>query len=59
MKPPRGYNRDMPIYEYACRACRHEFETLVRGAEAPSCGSARACALRHPAAIRAVRAPAQ
>jgi putative FmdB family regulatory protein len=29
----------MPIYEYACRACRHEFETLVRGAEAPSCAS--------------------
>lgn len=27
----------MPIYEYACRACGHEFETLVRGAEQPSC----------------------
>jgi putative FmdB family regulatory protein len=27
----------MPIYEYACRACGHEFETLVRGAETPSC----------------------
>lgn len=27
----------MPIYEYACRSCGHEFETLVRGAEAPSC----------------------
>jgi len=27
----------MPIYEYACRACGHEFETLVRGSEAPSC----------------------
>jgi putative FmdB family regulatory protein len=27
----------MPIFEYACRACGHEFETLVRGAEAPSC----------------------
>jgi putative FmdB family regulatory protein len=27
----------MPIYEYACRSCRHEFETLVRGSEAPSC----------------------
>ncbi|MGQ0653094.1 MAG: FmdB family zinc ribbon protein [Betaproteobacteria bacterium] len=29
----------MPIYEYACRACGHEFETLVRGAETPSCAS--------------------
>ncbi len=27
----------MPIYEYACRACGREFETLVRGAETPSC----------------------
>ena len=27
----------MPIYEYACRACGHEFETLVRGSEKPSC----------------------
>jgi putative FmdB family regulatory protein len=27
----------MPIYEYACRACGHEFETLVRGADTPSC----------------------
>lgn len=23
----------MPIYEYACRSCGHEFETLVCGAE--------------------------
>lgn len=29
----------MPIFEYACRACRHEFETLVRAAEAPTCAS--------------------
>ena len=27
----------MPIYEYACRACGNEFETLVRGGETPSC----------------------
>jgi putative FmdB family regulatory protein len=27
----------MPIYEYACRSCGHEFETLVRASEAPSC----------------------
>ena len=29
----------MPIYEYACRACGHEFETLVRGSEQPACSS--------------------
>jgi putative FmdB family regulatory protein len=27
----------MPIFEYACRDCHAEFETLVRGAETPSC----------------------
>jgi putative FmdB family regulatory protein len=27
----------MPIFEYACRACGHEFETLVRASETPSC----------------------
>jgi putative FmdB family regulatory protein len=31
----------MPIYEYVCRGCAHEFEKLVRreGAAAPSCPS--------------------
>jgi putative FmdB family regulatory protein len=27
----------MPIYEYVCRKCHHEFETLVRGDEKPNC----------------------
>ena len=35
----------MPIYEYACRSCEHEFETLQKISEAPlvdcpSCGEA-------------------
>jgi len=35
----------MPIYEYRCRQCQDEFETLVRNArdeeqiECPQCGS--------------------
>ena len=31
----------MPIYEYVCRKCFHEFELLLRGeehAKCPSCG---------------------
>lgn len=31
----------MPIYEYACKACDHRFEALVRGQQTlacPSCG---------------------
>jgi len=27
----------MPIYEYHCRGCGRDFETLVRGSEAPAC----------------------
>ena len=33
----------MPIYEYTCKSCEHQFETLVRSTETPvcaSCGSA-------------------
>ena len=29
----------MPIHEYSCHACGHEFETLVRSSETPSCAS--------------------
>ena len=34
----------MPIYEYACKKCKQEFELLVRGSETlecPECGSKR------------------
>ncbi len=27
----------MPIFEYACRDCGQQFETLVRGADTPAC----------------------
>jgi putative FmdB family regulatory protein len=27
----------MPLYEYLCKGCSHQFETLVRGAETPEC----------------------
>lgn len=29
----------MPIFEYACHACGHAFEALVRRSEAPACPS--------------------
>ncbi|HEY8176298.1 MAG TPA: zinc ribbon domain-containing protein [Gemmatimonadaceae bacterium] len=29
----------MPIYEYACKSCGHEFEKLVRGGKTPVCAS--------------------
>lgn len=27
----------MPIYEYTCKSCGHEFEALVRGGKTPKC----------------------
>ena len=27
----------MPIFEYHCSACGHEFETLVRSSDTPGC----------------------
>jgi putative FmdB family regulatory protein len=27
----------MPVYEYVCRKCAHEFEELVLGRETPAC----------------------
>src|SRR5437762_3594987 len=36
----------MPIYEYACRACGHEFEALVLpGSGEPGCPSCESCDL--------------
>jgi putative FmdB family regulatory protein len=32
----------MPIYDYSCKSCGHEFEALVRNADAPACPSCHA-----------------
>ena len=29
----------MPMFEYACRACGHQFEALVRASDQPACAS--------------------
>ncbi|HSV29582.1 MAG TPA: zinc ribbon domain-containing protein [Candidatus Omnitrophota bacterium] len=29
----------MPLYSYRCKGCDHQFETLVMGADTPSCPS--------------------
>ena len=36
----------MPLYEYICKACRHEFEALVRSQDpAPACPSCKSADL--------------
>lgn len=31
----------MPIYDYLCKDCGHEFEALVRNAQQPACPSCK------------------
>ena len=35
----------MPIYEYKCRACGHQFEKIVRLNETPGCPECEGCDL--------------
>jgi putative FmdB family regulatory protein len=35
----------MPLYEFVCQSCRHRFEQLVMGDDAPSCPECRGRAL--------------
>jgi putative FmdB family regulatory protein len=35
----------VPIFEYICKACRHRFETIVRGSAIPECPSCKNTAL--------------
>ncbi|HEY6361202.1 MAG TPA: zinc ribbon domain-containing protein [Vicinamibacterales bacterium] len=35
----------MPLYEYACRECAHQFEALVRGGKTPECPACHGTAL--------------
>lgn len=51
----------MPMYEYACSDCNHEFETLVRSdtvPQCPQCQSTRLTKLLSVFATSTDRAPA-
>lgn len=46
----------MPIFEYACKQCGKEFETLVRaGSEVPSCPSCKSVELEKLISLPAVK----
>ncbi|WP_146373476.1 FmdB family zinc ribbon protein [Symmachiella macrocystis] len=48
----------MPIFEYACSACQHEFELLVRNGEqvkCPDCGAGKLEKLLSAPAAHATR----
>ncbi|NOZ40467.1 MAG: zinc ribbon domain-containing protein [Planctomycetes bacterium] len=51
----------MPLYDFVCQECHREQELLVRGEEAPKCGSCGSTALQKllsvPAAHTAKEGP--
>jgi putative FmdB family regulatory protein len=40
--PQEDYRIAMPIYEYECRGCGHQFEQLIRTGDTPACPSCHA-----------------
>jgi len=49
----------MPIYEYACSRCGHEFEMLVRSSTVPGCPSCRSTELEKKLSVFATAGPAE
>jgi len=45
----------MPLFEYACQACDHEFEALVRGNVTPECPACRSQSLERRQSVFAAR----
>ena len=49
----------MPLYLYACRACGHEFETLVRAGHEPACPACKGTDLERQPSTFAVKSSGQ
>ena len=45
----------MPIFEYQCTSCRHEFETLVRTGDTPACPTCASQALTKLISLPAIK----
>lgn len=45
----------MPLFEYACKSCDHQFESLVRGGEIPECPSCHGTTLERRQSVFAAR----
>jgi putative FmdB family regulatory protein len=48
----------MPLFEYACQACEHQFEVLVRNGAAPTCPACQSAALERRQSVFAARSAA-
>ena len=49
----------MPLYLYVCRACQHEFETLVRAGSEPACPACKSQDLERQPTTFAVKSSGQ
>jgi putative FmdB family regulatory protein len=47
----------MPLFEYACRGCGHQFEYLTREGQSPSCPSCAGADLEKQLSVFAVSSP--
>jgi putative FmdB family regulatory protein len=47
----------MPLYEYQCRSCQHQFELLVRRGDTPACPACRSEELERSISSFAVTTP--
>jgi putative FmdB family regulatory protein len=47
----------MPIFEYTCQACGHQFEFLVRGQASPACPSCKSKKLQRLWSLPSVVTP--
>ena len=45
----------MPIFEYRCKGCQHEFEALVRKSDVPACPSCKATDLERLLSLPALK----
>ena len=48
----------VPLYDFHCRACGHEFEALVRGSDQPTCSSCKGTDLEKRLSLFAVNSEA-
>ena len=48
----------MPIFEYICKSCNHQFEALVRGSKTPVCPECRGEDLEKQFSLPAVKSDA-
>ncbi len=48
----------MPMFDFVCTNCKHEFEALVRGSQAPTCPACQSTALEKQLSLPAIKTDA-